>query len=142
MVKYIFPTAWVLSLRRSGLLAVVLLLLFLTTAYALDITLAWDENKESDLAGYRIYYKKGSHGPPYKGTGALQGDSPIEIPLESLENPRAPQFAISGLSDDDVWYFVATAYNGQGLESDYSNFVSTDSRRSVVPWWLLFDVED
>ena len=31
-------------------------------AYAADIALQWDANAESDLAGYRIYYKAGSSG--------------------------------------------------------------------------------
>ena len=47
-------------------------------SYALDVTLARDANTEPDLAGYGIYYDTDS-GDPYYGTGASDGDSPVDI---------------------------------------------------------------
>jgi len=88
------------------------------------VTLAWDANSETDLAGYRVYYKAGSSGPPYVGTGANQGTSPIDVSLEGLVDPGNPNLTISGLDEGETWYFVVTAYNNAGMESDFSNEAS------------------
>ena len=99
-------------------LALIFSLCLFTPSHALDVTLAWDANTESDLAGYKLHYKTGSSGPPYNGTGALEGYSPIDV-------GNVTEFTIHGLSDGVTYYFVATAYDTEGLESDYSNEVST-----------------
>ena len=95
-------------------------------SYALDVTLAWDANNETDLAGYKIYYKPGASGGQnlanYPGKGAAEGDSPIVVPLGSLANAASPEFTVHGLVDN-TYYFVATAYNTEGLESGPSNEV-------------------
>lgn len=93
-------------------------LYFITPSYALDVSLAWDANTEPDLAGYKLYYKTDSSGPPYNGTGATEGDSPIDV-------GNVTEFTIHGLSDGVTYYFVAAAYDTEGLESGYSNEVST-----------------
>jgi len=98
----------------------------LSPSYALDVTLAWDANSETDLAGYKIYYKPGSSGGKdlanYPGKGAVEGNSPIVVPLSSLANAASPEFTVHGLLDE-TYYFVATAYNADGLESGPSNEV-------------------
>jgi len=38
------------------LLSFILLITFQGASYALDVTLAWEANKESNLAGYIVYY--------------------------------------------------------------------------------------
>ncbi len=58
--------------------------------YAADVTLAWSANTEPDLDGYYIYYKTGSSGAPYNGTGAAEGNSPIQVPLANLTDPANP----------------------------------------------------
>jgi hypothetical protein len=45
-----------------------------TPSFAMDITLQWDANLKPDLAGYKIYYKTGSSGSSYDGTGIDQGN--------------------------------------------------------------------
>ena len=92
-----------------------------------SITLAWDENSEPNLAGYRIYYRIGSSGSQiisrYNGTGIENGDSPIEVPVhedESLD-PRFMEITLDGLNEDQNYYFVVTAYNTEGFESAPSN---------------------
>jgi hypothetical protein len=91
---------------------------------AAEVTLAWDANTETDLAGYNIYYDISS-GPPYYGTGADQGDSPITVLREDLDEEQYPEFTITGLEDDQDYYFALTAFDSDGNESDYSNEVST-----------------
>jgi chitinase len=106
------------------LIAAVILIGPKPLAYAADITLAWAANTESDLAGYYIYYKNGSSGAPYNGTGVHEGNSPIRIPLEDFSDPSNPEFTLHGLSDTQTTYIVLTAYSTEGNESSYSNEVS------------------
>jgi hypothetical protein len=94
---------------------VALLFCFLTPGYSRDVTLAWDSDPSVD--GYKLYYKPGSSGPPYNGTGAAEGDSPVDVGW-------FPEFTLRALSDDEDYYFVVTAYNSEG-ESGYSNEVTT-----------------
>jgi hypothetical protein len=84
-----------------------------TYAHSAEVTMAWDPNTEPDLAGYKIYYKTEFSGPPYNGTGFIEGDSPIDIGNQT-------EFTLHGLTEDVTYFFVATAYNTEGLESCYS----------------------
>jgi hypothetical protein len=93
-------------------------------AHAADVTMAWTANTESDLAGYYIYYKTGTSGAFYNGTGIDEGNSPIQVPLSDFANPANPQYTLHGLSDTQITFIVLTAYDTQGIESSYSNEVS------------------
>src|SRR6185503_12942912 len=48
------------------------------TAATNSLTLNWTANPESDRVGYKVYYST-TAGPPYNGTGATQGASPIDV---------------------------------------------------------------
>jgi fibronectin type 3 domain-containing protein len=67
------------------------------------ITLAWDANTESDLAGYKIYYgiESGKYGEP-------------------LDVGKVTEKTIPGFIDGETYYFAATAYDDQNNESAYS----------------------
>ena len=93
---------------------------------AAEVTLAWDANTEADLAGYKVYYDTSS-GDPYYGSGSDQGDSPITVLIEDLDDPLNPEFTLTGLDDDQDYYLALTAFDSEGSESDYSNEVSTAS---------------
>jgi len=82
-------------------------LLNIPNAHAAEISLAWDENSEPDIAGYKIHYglESGSY-----TTVTDVGDS-ISCTLGDLE-------------EGETYYFAATAYNEAGYESGYSNEVS------------------
>ncbi len=100
-------TAFVrLSLRWSALLAF-LLLVGAASATAADVVLAWDPNTEPDLAGYKIYY------------GNASGVYTTIVPIGTQTT-----YTISGLAPG-TYYFAVTAFNTSGLESGYSNEVST-----------------
>ena len=101
---------------------VALLSCFLTPCYSLDVSLAW--GADSTVDGYKLYYKAGSSGPPYNGTGAAEGDSPVNVGWVS-------EFALRALSDDEDYYFVVTAYK-QDSESGYSNEATTARSGAVV----------
>ena len=116
ILKHIFKTTGILILNIS------MLLLWVIPANALDVTLAWDADPNVD--GYKVYYKSGSSGAPYDGTGAAEGDSPIDVGW-------VDEFTLRSLSDEEDYYFVITAYNQYG-ESGYSNEVTTAKSVSVT----------
>jgi hypothetical protein len=103
------------------LLLVQLFFYFVTSCYAVDVTLKWDSSIESDIDGYKVYYKSGSSGYPYNGTDATEGDSPITITLKELSNSEQPEYTIHDLDDIETHHFVVTAYDIDGHESGYSN---------------------
>jgi len=86
-------------------------LLFFASAYrpvyAADVTLQWDPNIETDLAGYKVYY----------GTGSRSYSAPISLGLQAT-------YTVTGLAPG-TYYFAVTAFNRDGLESAFSNEVST-----------------
>jgi hypothetical protein len=102
-----------------------ILICHLSPSYATDVTLAWDANSETDLAGYKIYYGTRAGGP-YNAANSSDGASPIIVLLGSLMNPANPEFTVHGLQDG-TYYFVATAFDLGGLESSYSNEVSVQA---------------
>ncbi|UCF00548.1 MAG: PKD domain-containing protein [Deltaproteobacteria bacterium] len=121
----------------------------------MDVTLAWDANSEAALAGYKIYYKTGIPGPPYSGEGASEGNSPISVTVEELENPNSPHYIIHGLSDTETAYLTLTAFNADGMESGFSNEVSlgatnqppiasftADPPSGEAPLLVLFDATE
>ena len=80
------------------------------TAYAADVTLQWDANTETDLAGYRLYQKQNSAVPPF----AQVQDIPKGTTTAS----------VTGLDSSHSYSFAVTAYNTAGMESAYSNIVT------------------
>ena len=139
-----------LYLRSSIFITSIVCLLVLITSsplsYSAEVTLAWDANSESDLASYKIYYKTGSFGEPYDGTGIDQGDSGINIPLDNLATPDDPSFLLTGLQDNEFYYFVVTAVNIAGLESGYSIEImyesSSTAKPIAMPWIPLLLLND
>jgi hypothetical protein len=81
----------------------------ITNAYAAQVTLAWDPNTESDLAGYKIYYGNSSR----KYTRSID-----------VKDRNAKTCTISDLIEGQTYYFASTAYNTSLLESVYSAEVS------------------
>ncbi len=75
-------------------------------SFAADIQLAWDPNPETNLAGYKVYY------------GLAPGNYSVAINLGNQTT-----YTVTGLAVG-TYYFVVTAYNTSGLESDASNEVS------------------
>jgi hypothetical protein len=97
------------KLSRSLLFFSVLLMAVLASVWvrAEQVTLAWDPNTESDLAGYKVHYGTTSHGY-----------------TNSLDVHNVTTTTVTGLSAGQTYFFAATAYNASGQESGYSNEVS------------------
>lgn len=128
------------------ILLFIILFVLLTVAFANanDITLRWEANTETDLAGYKIYYKQDNSGIPdgiYDGTDIYEGSSPIELQTEdplSLyyidPNDPNPEFLLTGLDDNHDYYLVLTAFDNEVHynESGFSNEVNTVDDIQVV----------
>jgi hypothetical protein len=70
-------------------------------------TFAWDRSPESNIVDYRIRY------------GVASGTY-----TNMVSTSNATSATIDNLVEGVTYYFIATAYNILGLESDYSNEIS------------------
>jgi hypothetical protein len=88
--------------------AILLLLLCRTSqASAADVSLAWDPSVSPNIAGYRVYFGNGSH----------TYGNPITIGNQTT-------YTVTGLTNGN-YYFAVTAFDTNGVESDFSNEIST-----------------
>ncbi|NOX80906.1 MAG: DNRLRE domain-containing protein [Deltaproteobacteria bacterium] len=90
------------------------LLLPITSSFGRDVSFVWTANTGT-IDGYKLYYKTGTSGAPYDGTGATEGPSPVTT-------GNVTSFTLHGLSDTETYYFTLTAYVGS-LESGYATEV-------------------
>ena len=70
------------------------------------VQLTWDVNTELDLAGYRVYW----------GGTSGQYDQMVDV-------GNVNTWTLHDIDETRPYYFVVTAYNLDGLESEYSNEV-------------------
>jgi hypothetical protein len=111
----------IISIRKltAPAIFISLVFLYLTPCYAKQVTLTW--NASPGATGYKIYYKTGKKGPPYRGSGATKNtsskvfNSPIDIGASTQATIHLP---------DGVHRLSLTAYNKYG-ESEYSTNQST-----------------
>jgi hypothetical protein len=85
----------------------VLCLLLASSAFAAQVTLAWDVNPDPAVVGYKLYY------------GLASQSYSVTIDVGSSTTA-----ALSGLEPASTYYFAATDYDGLGQESGFSNEVS------------------
>ena len=92
----------------GGLIGIGLLLGLPAAATAGSVSLAWDPNTETDLAGYQLYY------------GQSSGNYQFTVDVGNQTT-----YTLSGLADGQTYYFAVTAYDTSGNESNFSSEVST-----------------
>ena len=85
-------------------------------AYGFDCTLAWDASPSTDVAHYSIHWS------------TQQGVYP-DTPLDVGNNLTG---SITNLDSGQMYYFVVSCTDIEGLQSGYSNEVFTDGAL-VVP---------
>ncbi len=115
----------VISILSASLL---LAALFPTRLAASTLTLAWDPNKESDLAGYKIYY----------GTRSGYYDSAIDAGYVT-------QYTVTGLVAETQYYLVLTAYDIFYNESEFSDEVSglsNPEQSTLSPSYMVIESEE
>lgn len=89
---------------RTWFVSVAIGLCSLVAALApVRVLLSWDPNPEPDIAGYKIYY----------GTNSRIYDVIVDP-------GKVTCLELSGLKECTTYYFAATAYNSNALESDLS----------------------
>jgi fibronectin type 3 domain-containing protein len=71
------------------------------------ISLAWDANASSAIAGYKVYY------------GTSSGNYPDVINVGNTTT-----YTVSNLQSGHTYYFAVTDYETSGNESQYSNEIS------------------
>ena len=86
-----------------------------------DIALSWSPNPEPELAGYKVHYGTKS-GFPYERTGAIEGDSPVDV-------GNVTSFTLTGLTAAEEFYLAITAYNDLGDQS----FFSEEQKVTLLP---------
>jgi hypothetical protein len=101
--------------------------------FATNVALQWNASADSSVTGYKVYYQADSSSQPFKGTGAINGTSPIDVQNQTSAT-------INGLDPSRVYYFAVTAYNASGLESAYSNIASISNLPATGP--VKGDVND
>ncbi|RJR39528.1 MAG: hypothetical protein C4576_21530 [Desulfobacteraceae bacterium] len=90
------------------LFAVVAQIAYVQETIAAQVTLQWEANSETGLAGYKVHY--GTHSRIY---------------TNFIDVGRVTRYSVTGLQEGATYYFAVTAYNTSGVESGYSNEVST-----------------
>lgn len=72
----------------------------------------------SEIGGYKIYY--GTSSGSYDGQEALEGASPLDIPVASLQDPANPSTKLTGLTTCRSYFIAASTYDTSGVESSLS----------------------
>jgi len=103
---------------RSILIAIASLFIFSQVGHARDVTLSWNPNTESDLAGYKIYYDTDS-GPSYNPAAEDRATSNPDGP-PIVVGSDVTEVTITGFRNDRPYYLAITAFNDAGIESEYS----------------------
>jgi hypothetical protein len=96
-----------LRLGVAAIWFVTALMLQTLSAQGAKVKLGWDANTEADLAGYRVHY------------GPSAGDYPNSVDVGNVTTAE-----IEGLVAGQQYWFVVTAYNVSGLESETSNEIT------------------
>ena len=92
------------------LLWTTLMLTWASAAGAQQLTLAWDASASSAVAGYRLYYGTNTRSYQFVTNTGLMLTQAVVLPHRGR------------------WFFAATAYDTNGLESDFSSEVSWESK--------------
>lgn len=71
--------------------------------HAADITIGWDKCPEADIAGYKIHY------------GTTSGNYAYSVDVGNYGN-----CSISGLVEGQTYYFAASSYTVDNIESEFS----------------------
>jgi hypothetical protein len=92
---------------KASIILLATLIVFAQAAAAGDVTLLWDPSTDPDLTGYRVCY----------GTSSRQYTTAVDV-------GNVTTYTVSGLAVG-TYYFSARTYDSAGLQSDYSNEVTT-----------------
>jgi len=86
-----------------AIICAIITLLFPPSVTAAQLRLAWDPNKESDLAGYKVYF----------GTSSKQYTASVDVGNVNV-------YVLRGVKEGQTYYIAVTAYDLYFNESNYS----------------------
>ena len=111
MLTKVFSIGWIASTWSAILLSTMIFFGIITQVYAAtSITFKWDANTESNLDHYVLYWGTSAGGP---------------YPQRSADIPKdITTYQVTGLPDNTRHYFVLTAVDNQGIESQNSEEIS------------------
>ena len=108
-------------------LCAILVLAWAAAAGAQQLTLAWDASVSTNVVGYRLYYGTNTRSYQFVTNTGLMLTQSVVLPHGGR------------------WFFAATVVSTNGLESDFSNEVSWESKPTAPvmagkPWMRLVPV--
>jgi len=97
----------IIKALKRGRFSIVLFSLLLTSKiFAGELIVSWNPNSEDDLKGYKIHY----------GNSSGNYDNTIDVGKVTI-------YTVSNINEGINYYFVLTAYDEAGNESEYSDEV-------------------
>jgi len=104
-----------MSEKREGIiiLLIVFILSAFTTAFAFDVRIIWDASTSQDIVSYNIYR-------------SLQSGTYTASNKVGTVGRDVLEYVDSNLDKGNVYYYVITAENDGGIESDYSDEISVE----------------
>jgi len=83
-----------------------------------QISLQWNSDKETDLAGYKVYY----------GISSKNYANSVLIGHSAQPHTETVNYKLTGLTKGKKYFIAVTAYNIYGYESTFSNEVEGIAR--------------
>ena len=83
-----------------------------------QISLQWNANRETDLAGYKVYY----------GISSKNYANSVLIGHSAQPHTETVNYKLTGLTKGQKYHIVVTAYNTYGYESTFSSEVEGIAR--------------
>ena len=106
-MSFLLPLPNLTSFLSKIIIHLIFLTVFMVTnLHAGNVTITWDANTESDLAGYKIYQRI---------LPSLDYGLPIYNGFP--QNPASPLITISNILEGRTYGFIVTAYDTSGNES-------------------------
>jgi hypothetical protein len=104
---------------------VIALVVVALTQSTSQVTLAWDANTESDLAGYKIYWglKSGNYSNVIDTKTDASG-RPSDCPTYDPFNAKCCEYTITAIPPWIKVFYAATAYDTEGNESAFSEEIN------------------
>ncbi len=102
-------------------LCIIVLIATAIPAVAQLATLAWNQNTQPEVVGYKVYYQIDTPAFPFNGTTLLEGTSPIIV-----DGAANTSLTVDLPDDGNIYYFTATAISDTGLESSFSDIIASE----------------
>lgn len=97
---------------------------FINESSAKDVLLYWDSVTNHPIAFYKVYYREYPFSLPFNGTGAVQGNSPINVGNNTTS-------VLNGLNNNTTHYIATTSYSSYGIESSFSEIIEISPTNTI-----------